>query len=230
MKICGLMKTTLLDFPGHIAATIFTGSCQFRCPFCQNSALIPNSVLAEYTEEEILAFLKKRSGILEGVAITGGEPTLQPDLQSFIRKVRALGFLVKLDTNGYRPDVLKHLCEEKLLDYVAMDIKSCPDRYRIVSGVPNLNLEPIFESISFLKQNTVPFEFRTTLVKELHTAADMEEIGKWLAGDFQYFLQNYKDSDQVLTSGLHGFTKEELLTFASILKPYIPNVNLRGID
>lgn len=224
------MKTTLLDFPGHIAATIFTGSCQFRCPFCQNSALIPNSVLAEYTEEEILAFLKKRSGILEGVAITGGEPTLQPDLQSFIRKVRALGFLVKLDTNGYRPDVLKHLCEEKLLDYVAMDIKSCPDRYRIVSGVPNLNLEPIFESISFLKQNTVPFEFRTTLVKELHTAADMEEIGKWLAGDFQYFLQNYKDSDQVLTSGLHGFTKEELLTFASILKPYIPNVNLRGID
>lgn len=224
------MKTTLLDFPGHIAATIFTGSCQFRCPFCQNSALIPNSVLAEYTEEEILAFLKKRSGILEGVAITGGEPTLQPDLESFIRKVRALGFLVKLDTNGYRPDVLKHLCGEKLLDYVAMDIKSCPDRYRIVSGVPNLNLEPIFESISFLKQNTVPFEFRTTLVKELHTAADMEEIGKWLAGDFQYFLQNYKDSDQVLTSGLHGFTKEELLTFASILKPYIPNVNLRGID
>lgn len=224
------MKTTLLDFPGHIAATIFTGSCQFRCPFCQNSALIPNSVLAEYTEEEILAFLKKRSGILEGVAITGGEPTLQPDLESFIRKVRALGFLVKLDTNGYRPDVLKHLCEEKLLDYVAMDIKSCPDHYSIVSGIPNLNLEPIFESISFLKQNTVPFEFRTTLVKELHTAADMEEIGKWLAGDSQYFLQNYKDSDQVLTPGLHGFTKEELLTFASILKPYIPNVNLRGID
>lgn len=224
------MKTTLLDFPGHIAATIFTGSCQFLCPFCQNSALIPNSVLAEYTEEEILAFLKKRSGILEGVAITGGEPTLQPDLESFIRKVRALGFLVKLDTNGYRPDVLKHLCEEKLLDYVAMDIKSCPDRYSIVSGIPNLNLEPIFESISFLKQNTVPFEFRTTLVKELHTAADIQEIGKWLAGDSQYFLQNYKDSDQVLTSGLHGFTKEELLTFASILKPYIPNVNLRGID
>lgn len=224
------MKTTLLDFPGHIAATIFTGSCQFLCPFCQNSALIPNSVLAEYTEEEILAFLKKRSGILEGVAITGGEPTLQPDLESFIRKVRALGFLVKLDTNGYRPDVLKHLCEEKLLDYVAMDIKSCRDRYSIVSGIPNLNLEPIFESISFLKQNTVPFEFRTTLVKELHTAADIQEIGKWLAGDSQYFLQNYKDSDQVLTSGLHGFTKEELLTFASILKPYIPNVNLRGID
>lgn len=224
------MKTTLLDFPGHIAATIFTGSCQFRCPFCQNSALIPNSVSAEYTEEEILAFLKKRSGILEGVAITGGEPTLQPDLESFIRKVRTLGFLVKLDTNGYRPDVLKHLCEEKLLDYVAMDIKSCPDHYSIVSGIPNLNLEPIFESISFLKQNTVPFEFRTTLVKELHTAADMEQIGKWLAGDSQYFLQNYKDSDQVLTPGLHGFTKEELLTFASILKPYIPNVNLRGID
>lgn len=230
MKICGLMKTTLLDFPGHLAATIFTGSCQFRCPFCQNSALIPNSVSAEYSEEEILAFLKKRSGILEGVAITGGEPTLQPDLESFIRKVRELGFLVKLDTNGYRPNILRHLCEEKLLDYVAMDVKSSPDRYGIVSGIPNMNLAPIFESISFLKQNTVPFEFRTTLVKELHTAADMEEIGKWIAGDSLYFLQNYKDSDQVLTPGLHGFTKEELLSFVSLLKPYVPNVNLRGVE
>lgn len=230
MKICGLMKTTLLDFPGHVAATIFTGGCQFRCPFCQNSDLLPDAVSTEYTEEEILSFLKKRSGVLEGVAISGGEPTLQPDLEVFIRKVRDLGLLVKLDTNGYRPDVLKRLCEQHLLDYVAMDIKSSPDRYSTVSGISGLILKPVHESVDFLKQNTVPFEFRTTLVKELHSAEDMRAIGSWLQGAPKYFLQNYKDSEQVLTAGLHGFTKEELLEFCEILKPYIPNVQLRGID
>lgn len=230
MKICGLIKTTLLDFPEHVAATIFTGSCQFRCPFCQNSELLSDYAPAAYSEEEILSFLKKRSGILEGVAITGGEPTLQPDLESFICKVRSLGLLIKLDTNGYRPDVLKHLCSQQLIDYVAMDIKSCPSSYGKVSGISSLNLQPILESVDFLKTNTVPFEFRTTLVKELHSENDMLEIGKWISGPFPYFLQNYRDSEQVLTSGLHGFDAEELQSFLKLLKPYTPKVCLRGKD
>lgn len=230
MKLCGLMKTTLLDFPGHVAATVFTGSCQFRCPFCQNSELLPDSAPANYSEEEILSFLKKRSSILEGVAITGGEPTLQPDLESFIRKVRALGLLVKLDTNGYRPDVLKQLCSQNLIDYVAMDIKSSPSHYANATGIPNLKLEPIYESIAFLQKHTIPFEFRTTLVRELHTTEDIKEIGRWISGSSPYFLQNYKDSEQVLTAGLHGFSTEELLEFVQILKPDVPNTTLRGVE
>lgn len=230
MKICGLIKTTLLDFPEHVAATIFTGGCQFRCPFCQNSDLLSSPAPAIYSEDEVLSFLQKRSGILEGVAITGGEPTLQPDLENFIRKLRSIGLLVKLDTNGYRPDVLKHLCEQQLIDYVAMDIKSCPSSYGKVSGISSLNLLPIMESVDFLKTNTVPFEFRTTLVKELHSENDILEIGKWISGPFPYFLQNYRDSEQVLTSGLHGFNAKELHSFLTLLQPYTPKVCLRGID
>lgn len=230
LKICGFLKTTLLDYPGHLAATVFTGGCQFRCPFCQNSELLPHTVEAYYTEQEILQFLQKRSHILEGVAITGGEPTLQPDLESFIRKIRELGLKVKLDTNGYRPDVLKDLCHKKLLDYVAMDIKSSPQRYSIVSGTPDLQLDSILESVEFLKENTIPFEFRTTLVRELHTLQDMKSISQWLHGDYLYFLQNYKDSEQVLTSGLHGWNQDELLEFLQIAKQNLPNASIRGMD
>lgn len=230
LKICGFLKTTLLDYPEHVAATVFTGGCQFRCPFCQNSELLPHTVKANYTEQEILQFLQKRSHILEGVAITGGEPTLQPDLESFIGNVRKLGLKVKLDTNGYRPDVLKDLCNKKLLDYVAMDIKSSPEHYSIVAGTPNLHLDSILESVEFLKKNTIPFEFRTTLVRELHTLQDMRSISKWLHGDYLYFLQNYKDSEQVLTSGLHGWNQDELLEFLQIAKQDLPNASIRGMD
>ena len=140
MKICGLQKTTLLDFPGHVAATVFTGGCNFRCPFCHNSDLLGNDAEVIYTDEEVLKFLAKRKGILEGVAITGGEPTLQPDLREFILRVRELGYRIKLDTNGSRPDVLKSLCEEGLIDYVAMDIKTCKERYPEVTGIPSANI------------------------------------------------------------------------------------------
>lgn len=230
MKLCGLQKTTLLDYPGHVAATIFLGGCNFRCPFCHNSELLGNDAEEAYSRDEILKFLNQRKGILEGVCITGGEPTLTPDLEDFIREIRALGLLVKLDTNGSRPEVLKALAGNGLLDYVAMDIKAGRDNYPRVAGVPGLSMEPIKESAAFLMGGCLPYEFRTTVVKGLHTAADFEDIGKWLAGCSRYFLQNYVDSDQVLCPGFESYTKEELLHFSDILKGTIPEVSLRGID
>lgn len=230
MKICGLQKTTLLDFPGHVAATVFTGGCNFRCPFCHNSDLLGNDGPPAFTVEEILAFLAKRRGILEGVAITGGEPTLQSDLREFIWNVRELGYRIKLDTNGYRPDVLKALCGEGLIDYVAMDIKTCQERYPLVAGIPSVNIEKIKESADFLKTGTVPYEFRTTVVRELHRAEDFEKIARWLEGCSQYFLQNFVDSDQVLKPVYTSWGKEELLSFLEIVKPYVKHAELRGVD
>lgn len=230
MKICGLQKTTLLDFPGHVAATIFTGGCNFRCPFCHNSDLLGNDAEAAFTDEEVLKFLSKRKGILEGVAITGGEPTLQPDLHDFILRVRELGYKIKLDTNGSRPDILKALCTEGLIDYVAMDIKTCKKRYPEVIGIPSANIGSILESVEFLKQGTVPYEFRTTVVKELHSADDFTRIGQWISGCPNYFLQNYVDSENVLYSGFSSYGKDELLSFLDLVKPYVGHVELRGVD
>jgi len=230
MKICGLQKTTLLDFPGHVAATIFTGGCNFRCPFCHNSDLLGNDAPAAYSEEEVLAFLARRTGILEGVAITGGEPTLQPDLREFIVKVRELGYQIKLDTNGYKPEILKELCEDGLLDYVAMDIKACKERYPVVAGIPSIHIEKVEESIKFLINGSVPYEFRTTVVKELHSAADFEEIGPWIAGASRYFLQNFVDSGNVLNPVYTSCTKEELLSYMEIVRPFVGQVELRGVD
>lgn len=230
MKICGLQKTTLLDFPGHVAATVFTGGCNFRCPFCHNSDLLTGDAPAAFTEDEIIRFLRRRVGILEGVAITGGEPTLQPGLRDFILRVREFGFRIKLDTNGYRPDVLKALVEEGLIDYVAMDIKTCKERYSEVAGIPSVNIALIEESVDFLKSGSVPYEFRTTVVKELHSAEDFQKIGPWLSGATEYFLQDYKDSGNVLNPVYSECTKDELLAFAGIVKPYVRHVSLRGID
>lgn len=230
MKICGLQKTTLLDFPGHMATTIFTGGCNFRCPFCHNRNLLGSDAPAAFTEEEIFRFLKKRKGILEGVVITGGEPTLQPDLKDFILRIRELGYRIKLDTNGSRPDVLKSLCEGGLIDYVAMDIKTCKERYPEVSGIPSINIGAIIENVEFLKTGTVPYEFRTTVVKELHCAEDFEKIGPWISGCPHYFLQNFVESENVLEQGFSGCSKEELLSYLEIVKPYVRHTALRGID
>lgn len=230
MKLCGLQKTTLLDFPGHVAATIFTGGCNFRCPFCHNSDLLDTHVPASLSEDEVLAFLSRRTGILEGVAITGGEPTLQPDLDSFITQIRAFGYKIKLDTNGCRPDVLKKLCGDGLIDYVAMDIKTCKERYPAVAGIPSVDMNRIEESVDFLKSGVVPYEFRTTVVKELHSAGDFEKIGPWIEGCESYFLQNFVASEHVLCSGFSGCTKGELERFAAIMAPFIGHVALRGID
>lgn len=230
MKLCGLQKTTLLDFPGHVAATVFTGGCNFRCPFCHNSELLGNDAPPAYTEEEVLRFLSRRAGILEGVAITGGEPTLQPDLRDFILRVRDLGFLIKLDTNGTRPDVLKSLCHDGLVDYVAMDIKTCKERYPAVAGIPSVNMALIEESVDFLKGGSVPYEFRTTVVKELHTADDFEKIGPWIEGCPNYYLQNFIDSENVLKQGFSSCSKEELLSYLKIVTPWVGQASLRGVD
>lgn len=231
MKLCGLQKTTLLDFPGHVAATIFLGGCNFRCPFCHNGELLGCDAPALYTMEELLSFLRKRASVLEGVCITGGEPALFPDeLEACIREIRSLGYLIKLDTNGSRPDVLTHLCDAGLLDYVAMDIKTCREHYPVVAGVPGLDTAGIEESAAFLMRGTVPYEFRTTVVRELHSADDFVRIGQWLAGCSSYFLQNYVDSPRVLQPGFSCYDAPELLHFAGILKDFIHGVELRGID
>ncbi len=230
MKVCGLQKTTLLDFPGHVAGTVFLGGCNFRCPFCHNSGLLGPEAESVFTENEVLDFLKKRRGILEGVCITGGEPTLEAELELFIRKVRELGYLVKLDTNGYRPGVLKELVFKGLLDYVAMDIKAGRENYPAAAGVRGMDITLIEESVDFLLSGKVPYEFRTTAVKGIHGMEDFQDIGRWLKGSSPYYLQNYVDSDQVLCPGYEAFSPEELDRFLKILKLFLSNAKLRGVN
>lgn len=231
MNIHGLNKLTLLDYPGKVAATIFLGRCNFRCPFCHNGDLVLNpSSQPVIEEDDVLKFLKKRRSLLEGVCITGGEPTLYDGLEGLIRSIRDLGYAVKLDTNGYRPAVLKDLVEKGLLDMVAMDIKSDRDGYARVAGLDYLNLSNIEESVAFLMEGHVPYEFRTTVVKELHNKETFENIGEWICGSEAYFLQCYKDSDHVIAPGFHANTKEELEEYRQLLLDKIKHVSLRGID
>ncbi|WP_143322071.1 anaerobic ribonucleoside-triphosphate reductase activating protein [Clostridium sp. HBUAS56010] len=230
MKLCGLQKTTLLDYPGHVAATIFSGGCNFRCPYCHNSGLIYGNAQVLYTEAELFDFLKKRKGILEGVCITGGEPTLQTDLEPFIKKIKSLGYLIKLDTNGYQPEILKRLVSEGVIHYVAMDIKAGRNNYENACGITNINMKAVEESARFLMEGHVLWEFRTTVVKGIHTEEDFSDIALWLQGPSSYFLQSYVDSDEVLCGGLQAFSKHELEHFLRIVQPSIPNVSLRGID
>lgn len=230
MVFAGLQKLTLLDYPGHTACTVFTQGCDFRCPFCHNSSLLDAHSAPEYPveEEEILAFLKKRRGTLDGVCITGGEPTLQPGLRDFILRVRELGFGVKLDSNGNHPDRLRALIDEGLLVMVAMDIKNSPAHYARTVGLPQIDLGPIRESAALLMEKRVPYEFRTTVTAELHSAEDMRAIGEWLQGDSPYYLQYYVDSGHVLHPGLTKPSLEKMTEFRNILLPYLPNTALRG--
>lgn len=231
MEIHGLNKTTLLDYPGHVAATVFTGSCNFRCPFCHNGDLVLDPSSQPLVEEaEVFSFLKKRVGIISGICITGGEPTLQKDLIPFIRKVKALGFMVKLDTNGYCPDVIASLLAENLLDMIAMDIKSSRQEYANSAGLSSVDLGKINESISLLMNSSIPYEFRTTVVNELHSEDTFKDIASWLAGASTYYLQSYKDSDSVIKTGFHAASKEDMLLFLSIIQKEIPNAKLRGVD
>ena len=230
MQIHGFNKTTLLDFPGHLASTVFTGGCNMRCPYCQNADLVLNPMSQPLISEEVVFdHIKKRKGIIEGVCITGGEPTLQADLEDFIKRLKELGVMVKLDSNGYRPEVLKRLMENGLLDYVAMDIKSSLDDYHTVAGV-KLDTSLIKESIDLLKNGPIDYEFRTTVVKELHSKETFEKIGELLSGAKQYFLQGYIDSERVIDRRFSSYTKEELETFVAILKKTIKNVSIRGVD
>jgi pyruvate formate lyase activating enzyme len=230
MKICGLNKTTLLDYPGYVAATVFVGGCNFRCPFCHNGDLVLcSNELSGYREEEIFAFLKKRKNVLEGVCVTGGEPTLYKELPKFIEKIKELGYKVKLDTNGSNPGMLKELVKEKLVDYIAMDIKAPVYNYDKVCGVL-VDVEKIKESVEFLKANSVPYEFRTTLVKELHSKEDVLEIGKWILGAENYYLQSYQETDKNLSYGFLPIEKDEIKVFKEELKKYVKNVNIRGVE
>ena len=231
MVIGGIQKLTLLDYPGKVAATIFTAGCNFRCPFCHNAPLVTD-INKEYfiSEDEIFGFLKKRVGILDGVVITGGEPTLMKDLPEFISKIKALGYQVKLDTNGSDPDMLQYLIDEKMVDYVAMDIKNALPKYPETAGVDgSFDLDAIKRSADILMQGKVDFEFRTTVIHPYHTEDDFEQIGKWLAGKEKFFLQSFVDSGNLVGQGVYGATKEEMIAFRDKLKLYVENAQIRGI-
>lgn len=231
MQIHGFQKLTLLDYPCHIAATIFLGSCNMRCPFCHNADLVLDPASQPTIPvDEVLAYLKKRQGILEGVCITGGEPTLHRDLPAFAASLKALGYLVKLDTNGTNPKMIKQLAENSLIDYVAMDIKSSPAGYTKAAGLDSPIPEAIYAAVEFLLNGTLDYEFRTTVVKELHTQADFASIREWLAGCRAYYLQAFVAADHMIRPGLSGYDKAELLAFRDFLRKKIPLVELRGID
>ena len=229
MKIVGLQKLTLLDYPGRVACTVFLGGCNFRCPFCHNGQLLENAP-AVMSEQALLTFLKGRQGILDGVCITGGEPTLSSELPGLLRQIKELGYLVKLDTNGYRPEVLSDLLDKKLLDYIAMDIKSGYSNYAKVSGISNFCIDNIKKSISLIENSGISYDFRTTVVKELHSEKDFEEITSMLSSNSPYFLQSFKISNNVLTPGLSSCDKETLNHYLSIMKEKITATLLRGID
>lgn len=264
MKIYGLQKTTLLDYPEHVAATIFTGGCNFRCPFCQNAGLVLMGESVEtISEEEVFSHLRKRQGILDGLCITGGEPTLQTDLREFIERVKELGYAVKLDTNGYRPEVLADLLQRGLLDYAAMDIKASRENYARAVGLehmergeetadsidnaqnrydkPEVMIGRIEESVRLLQNSGIPYEFRTTAVKGLHTVEEFAEIGEWLAGSRAYFIQNYEEQGEILgkvkigtgsgisAEGFESFSVKDLEQAVQLAGQYIDRVELRGV-
>ena len=231
MFLSGLQKLTLLDYPGKVACTVFTAGCNFRCPFCHNAGLVlPDRLFQDITEEEIMAFLKKRAGILDGVAVTGGEPLLHKELSAFLRQVKDLGYLVQLDTNGSFPDRLEALLAEGLVDRVAMDIKNSPDLYAKTAGIAHLDLADIERSKNLLLTGSVEVEFRTTVVKGLHSRESLIEAAKWIAGAKEYYLQQFKDSGDVIAiSGLSAYDENEMHALADAVKPYVPGVQVRGI-
>lgn len=220
---------TLLDFPGKVACTLFAGGCNLRCPFCHNASLVLGRGLESYTDEDILTYLKKRQGLLDGVCITGGEPTLRPDLKAFIYKVRELGYAVKLDTNGCYPERLRELISEGLIDYVAMDVKNCLAKYGETVGIADFDTAPIEESIDLLISSGVDFEFRTTVVSPLHSVEDVEALACRIKGTKKYFLQNFVDSGDLLGEGLSAHEKETLEEMLKAAQKYIPEAELRGV-
>ena len=232
--ICGLQKMTLLDFPGKIACTVFLGGCNFRCHFCHNSELFMGKPEKLMEDEEFFAFLKSRKGLLDGVCVSGGEPTLYKTLPDFLAKIKEMGFLVKLDTNGYRPEVLKALVQQGLVDYVAMDVKNSPAMYAQTVGLEKMELSSIEESLRFLIGGELPYELRTTLVRQLHDAASIQDMGAWLAAlvpgrkPKKLFLQSFVDRDTVLFAGLSAPEQEATAGFAKILAPFAEEVTIRN--
>ena len=230
MKIDGLKKMTLLDFPHHVACVVFLKGCNFRCPFCYNSSLIDVNEQSSFIEEDdFFNFLNSRKNKLDGVAITGGEPLLQKDIVGFIKKIKELGFLVKLDTNGTSPDILQFLIEERLIDYVAMDIKNSFEKYPLTTNC-NCNIDKILKSIKILLNSNIDYEFRTTVVKEFHNVEDFETIGKMIKGAKNYFIQSYQYKDSVIDKSLSAHDKETLMKCLEVVKKHVCNASIRGID
>ena len=235
MKITGLQKLTLLDYPGKVACTVFLGGCNFRCPFCHNSDLLDGKAAALMDDTAFLDFLKKRTGLLDAVCISGGEPTLQHELPHFLKRIKDMGFLVKLATNGYRPEVLQSLGEAGLVDYVAMDVKNSPSQYAATTGLPGMDLKRIEQSLQYLIGSGIAHEFRTTVVEELHSEDSILEMGRWLSDlaapkkPAQLFLQCFTDRESVLLEGLHAPQQETLEKYVEILTPYVGQIALRGV-
>jgi pyruvate formate lyase activating enzyme len=228
MKIKGLQKQTILDYPGKLACTIFTFGCNFRCGFCHNPELVVDDGRPEIKQENILEFLKDRKGFLDGVCITGGEPTLNEGLPEFISKIKELGFLVKLDTNGTNPKMLKELIDKKLVDYVAMDIKAPLEFYDKITNV-KVKKDDIQKSVDLVR-TMKEYEFRTTVVPGLFDENYAKSIGEWLKGSNKFFIQQFrgiKNLDKNFV-GKKPFSKEELISFCNILKPYFKKCEIRG--
>lgn len=229
MCIVGLQKLTLLDYPGRVACTVFLQGCNFKCPFCYNSSLIDSTDNNFLSTNDFFDFLDKRKKVLDGVAITGGEPLLNPSIKDFIKKIKEKGFLVKLDTNGSNPSLLKELIEENLVDYVAMDIKNTFEKYPLTTSV-NVEIENIKNSIFLLINSSIDYEFRTTVVKEFHNVEDFKLIGNQIKGAKNYYLQSYQEKDSVISKNLHPLSKDELQACLKVVKEFVNNASIRGID
>lgn len=231
MFISGLQKLTLLDYPGKVACTVFTGGCDFRCPFCHNASLvIPDRLASDTNEEEVLSFLKKRIGILDGVAVTGGEPLMHGEIDDFLKRVKDMGYPVKLDTNGSFPEHLERIVDSGLVDRVAMDIKNSPELYGKTVGIPGYDLSKVERSKNFLLNGKIDYEFRTTVVKGLHSAESLKEAAQWIEGAKEYYLQQYKDSGDVINAlGLDSFDEKEMNTLLDEVRKIIPVAQLRGL-
>ena len=228
MKIYGFQKMTLLDFPTKVACTIFTGGCNFRCPFCHNAGLVTHIDGPQIPVQEIFSYLEKRKGILDGVCITGGEPLLQPDIVEFISTIKNMGYAVKLDTNGAFPDRLKELIDASLLDYVAMDIKNSKEKYAQTCGI-DIDISIIEKSVEILKEGKVPYEFRTTLVRELHTEEDILSMANWLSGTRYWYLQSFVDSGDLIGKNLSAPSKEWVENAQTLAVPLVAGVKVRGL-
>ena len=232
MKIAGLQKLTLLDYPGKVACTVFTYGCNFRCPYCHNASIaVSDKALPDMLSVgELEAFLRKRQGMLDGVVVTGGEPTLQPDLQEMLQMIKALGYAVKLDTNGSRPDTVLDIIRNGLADRIAMDIKAAPDMYAEAVGLTHVDITAVDESRRIIMESGIDYEFRTTVVKGMHREADVIAIAKWIKGAKEYYLQQFKDSgDLIAPAGLSAFDEREMERFAEAAAPYVAAVSVRGV-
>ena len=228
MNVQGYQKLTLLDYPGRTACTVFTGGCNLRCPFCHNAGLVRTPLAEPNRTDEVLGYLQKRRGILDGVCVTGGEPLLQPDLVGFLQAVKEMGYAVKLDTNGMLPGRLSEVLATKLVDYVAMDIKSSPDGYPAATGT-DADVSAVSDSLSILRGSGIPFELRTTAVRGIHTEADFDAIGRWIGDVPAYYIQRFVDSGQLLGSGFDAFSPEEMERLLTTVRRYTPSAQLRGV-